>query len=466
MSKNINELLSQYAAEAGEAGVDPSAPNEALQEALVDETAVQGTERVSEIVDDAERSGDIAEQLDDLADRAEGLEKTAEQAESEMDRKMVDVSTEGLVREYNTTLRAYGLTDTWGAYSPEAAETTDNKLSKLKRDARVQADISRKVAKDLGDLSTEASGIVKTLMSHKARLIKARAGLDTASKKLSANIAELKAEPQVVKHDGVRRFMIQHGKPVENLPAALSEEIKWMGHAHAAVQSAYRALGEAATKLAANKDATLDQVISKSALSAIQGLTTAPGALMGNNSVVIAKEGELVPKYVRKNPMNVTAGQGAVAAVKGVLSGVGHGLGTAIPLALLFGGLATGGLLVPGSAVAGALSGAAAMGIRGAALYGAGKGALDSVNASKLKSAAGAADLLKCVNEVLGYTQYTDDPAKVSHIYDTLDEVKDPGKVWHEINNALWNVSVLEEILYDQAVYTTLRMAVIAEQVV
>lgn len=454
MSHNIADMLSQLTTEAAVVDMPTEGPIEELDSSLMDQADGAGEPTVASIVEDLKRSEDLGGTLNDIADRAEVVEtqlaKTGEDAPSETELKVAEITVEGLVREYGTTVRAFGMQSSWQSYSTEAAQTPIERATAIKNDSRKFGGIANQAALSLGDVSTESSGIVKVLGRHKARLETARAALQNASRRVEANIAELKDQPKIIHNNGVARFMTRHNGAVTNLPAAIKEEAAWMAKAHSAIHSAMAAIHTAVAKVKANPELTIEQILSSGEFKAINELSTSVGFLMGNHTVEIKKSEVPVPYYYRHTKdIHSTVGSRVAGGIFAVAGGVASG-NTATLLTLAIGGPAIGPIVA-------AAAGGVALG-KTMSRY--------VKDRSSVTSAASAQDMKQVFDLVLAYNKYTD-ATMDWNVFNELDDAHSAtkSKAIGALSHAAWNVYVVSEILYDQALYTTTRLAILARDI-
>ena len=443
------DLLKDLTTEAAIADLPMEGPIEGLDEAMLDAGDAATLPTVAETVGQATQAADLGAQFQDLEQRADALEEKAANATSEIEQQIVQVSAECLVREFDTLITAYGMGKAWHSYSIEAAQSPIEQIKAVKGDAKKYGDITRKAAKDLGDVSNEAAGLTKISMRHKPQLSNARAALQNATRRVEANTAELRDHPRMINNNGQRRFLTREGKEVHDLPAAIHAEAAWMAKAHAASQAANSAIIAAVQKAKHDPNISVESLGLDGALRAVRELTTTKGYLMGNHTVEIKESAALVPRYVRKNDFE----SGTASKIgTGVMGAVGAYVGAHL--------VSTVGLVIGGVGLGPVALGAAAMGA--AAAYG---NRQQYTNQSKVTSIASANDIKKVLHEVLGYDKYTDSgyDSKLATEIDDMHASGANGAVLNALHTAVWNLFVLNEIVYDQALYTTLRMAALAK---
>lgn len=256
-------------------------------------------------------------------------------------------------------------------------------------------------------------------------------------------MGDLREHPKQITNDGMRTFLTRNGQEVHNLPEAIHAEATWLSKAHSASVAALQVINDAAHKIKANPDTPLDQLLDKNHFKAIRDLTTSKGGLMGDHTVEIKKDDGPIPRYARTNDRKARPAAGLIGAVTGAAGAIAGGnlIGT---IGMAIGGMSAGPVLLGAAA--------AAVGTAVAAKHG-------HNNGSKVTSIASAADLKKTISEVLQYTKYTANDMSWD-IFHELDDVS--GKGAAKLADAAWAVYMLLEILYDQALYTTTRMAILA----
>lgn len=443
---SMKDLLNTLTTEAAIADMPLEGPNEHLEEALLDGGSA-GEPNVAQLAEDAQRSNDLGDHLNEIGDRAEKLEVQAENTESPIDERVLDASVEGLHREYNTTIRAYGVAKPWHSYSTEAATTSKQRLGTLKADSRKFAAVAKKGSAMLADESFEAAGLTKAIMRHKARLASAHAALQSAARRFEAKAGELAEHPFTIRNNGLARFLMRENMEVTNLPAAIAAEAAWLNKAHTAIQAAFSTLRSGIAHLKANPNSSFDH---GAEFRVLRELTTSKGFLMGNHTAEIKKDSPMVPFYVRTQSGKAgTFGSRAAGTVAGI-AGFAGGAQVATPVMLAIGGPGIGAL-------------AATIGITTAAAKTASGFVKDR---SKVTSIATAADLKKVIGEVLGYEKYTTFSGGIDfNVFNELDDLSDHKPVFKQLHEALWNLHVLAEVVYDQAFYTTTHMASLVDNI-
>ena len=446
---DMRDLLKNISNEAAIADMPTEGPIAGLDEAMLDAGDAATLPTVAETVGHAAQASDLAGQFNDLEQRADALEEKAANATSEIEQQIVQVSAECLVREFDTLITAYGMRKDWHSYSIEASQSPLEQIKAVKAEAKKYGDVTRQAAKALGDVSNEAAGITKIIMRHKTQLSNARAALQNATRRVEANAADLRDHPRMINNNGQRRFLTREGAEVRDLPAAIHAESAWLAKAHAAGVAANSAIVAAVQHAKNNPDVTIESLNLGGALRAVHELTTSKGYLMGNHTVEIKQSSDLIPRYVRKNDFETSTG-GKIST--GVIGAVGAYVGANLVSSI---GLVIGGVgLGPVAAGAAIMSAATAMSR---------KKLVD--NKSHVTSIAGVNDIKKVLHEVLGYDKYTDSgyDAKLATEIDDMHASGANGKVLEALHVAVWNLFVLNEIIYDQALYTTLRMAALAK---
>lgn len=464
MSNEIKAILAQLSAEAGIVVPDEEA-KDALLAAAIDELSLSGAENISHMVTKSHESATIAEQLDDLADRAEIAETQAAEADEIGDTvglRVAEVTVESLSREFDFVLSVNGLNQYWSAPSLESKATSAAKAGQLKTDARRYASVAKKAVEQLSDLSNEAAGLVKFLAAHKMRLGRARTTLHNTLSGLSAASAELKDHPHPIPHNQIGGFMTRLGKQVTDLPAAIHAESEYLKRVSNTIDEALTGLLHALQQLEHNPDADLLSVIPHGLTEKLTRCITQKGELMGNHSVIMLdSHNRVVPHFKRVD--DKTLSKEMQVAMGGAAVGIGGFVGTyaAGMLGLVIGGTALGavGVLAGGAAAAAAV---------GTSWH---RNATNLIHdTSKTVSIATADGLKKAIGEVLDYSKYTDtklDDGPVLHKLDELDKlhgIAKTGAAAHVVD-AIWSLGQLNEILYDQALYTTLHMATVANHV-
>ena len=444
---SMKDLLNDLTTEAAIADMPLEGPNEHLEEALLD-GGTAGEPNVAQLAEDAQRSSDLGDHLNEIGDRAEKLEVQAENTESPVDERVLDASVEGLHREYNTTIRAYGVAKPWHSYSTEAATTSKQRLGTLKADSRKFAAVAKKGAAMLADESFEAAGLTKAIMRHKARLASAHAALQSATRRFDAKAAELADHPFTIRNNGLARFLFRENMEVTNLPQAIAAEAAYLNKAHTAIQAAFTALRSGIAHLKANPDSSFDH--EGGAFRAVRELTTGKGFLMGNHTIEVKKDSALVPFYHRVQSGKAGTFGSRAAGTAGAVAGFVGGAQVAAPAILAIGGPAIGVF---------------------AATVGISTGVSKSMSGyvkdrSKVTSIATAADLKKVIGEVLGYEKYTTFSGGIDfEAFNELDDLSDHKPVFKHMHEALWNLHVLAEVIYDQAFYTTTHLASLVDNI-
>jgi len=439
MSENLNDLIQQYAVEAGVLATpligEPA--GDVLQEVLADELEVSRAPDLAEKLAHADKGDAIAEQLDVLAARAD------EQAAEDRDEVLAAVSVESLHREFGTIMLANGLE--LKAHSFESSEGAKAQAIALAKDARHVQAMTTGFADQIRDFSTEGA-IMQFLRQDKARLEKARSALTAAGSKLASKKGELSKEAVIIHHDGLKRFLVVNGEPVTNAKQAIDHDIQWL---HKAAGVVNKAAGEIGAALAsAHGEGDHSAVVTK-----LQGIASGlvsglDGHLLGNHNVSAGKAsgGE---KF-----------SGKAAALAYVVGGF-----KAIPGAFAW---ALGGAAV--GVLAASATGNLAVGVAAANAVGSGGGNYHTAkkmgqeyqkrtDGTDAKSVAGANDLqaiIKAVQGLGGATDFSMD-AKVEEAGAKLDgapaDVKAAGK------KALSAVSKLADVVYEHATYLTVKSA-------
>jgi len=468
---DLSQLMRDYAVESGEMIVEqvPENTQEMLNDLLIQETIAAGEPTVTAQLDQAETSEDIADQLDDLADRADAVIATQADPETAVSADVLNVSIESLHREFNVVMRAHKLQEVFKASSFESAGSDSDRLTGLAADARRTAVVTRGHAKALKDLSAEAGDILRFLRQDKARLQKANATLGAAVGKLNGQLADLKDDPKIINHEGIGRWLTVEGKPIKSLKDAVEDEAKWLGKAHDAVDKLVTELKVAATKLKGDPTLSVDTLLPASMFTAVNGLSTGTGALMGNITITGVSTGEKVFKYKRENEFVVSKGKIAKAVGWGILATIGWGLVGGLGIAI--GGVLTGGLI---SGLAGTSVGVAAtnLAVRTAGAVSAAKSYDEDVNKSEAQSVANPSDLKSALTTILGYTKFTnfhmdvDGTGELVQMLDAIDEFKGARVASGAIFDALSRCMEISEIIYDQAIYTTTSAATLASKAV
>lgn len=448
---HIKALLNDLTTEAAIADMPVEGPNEHLEEAMMAAGDTTGP-TIASLAENAQRAGDLGDHLGEIGDRAEVIEAQVDAAESPAELAVAEASTEGLIREYATTIRAYDVAKPWHSYTTEAAQSTKERLVAIKTDARKFAGVSHQVAHNLGDVSNEATDLSRALFRHKSKLTSARTALQVASAKANSKASELAEHPYPIKNSGFARFLTRENVEVTNLPAAIKAEAAWLQKAHGAIVSAAQALQAAAHKVKANPE--IEHAIDASALRGVRELATTSGFLMGNFTVEVKKDHPLVQVYTRKQKdVHTSVGSRAAAGAAGAL-GWYNGGNAAGFLGLVIGGFSIGMLA--------GVAGAAGLAIA------AGKGASGYVkDRSKVTSIATAADMKHVFTEVLGYEKFVDlslDTTLMALLDDVASNKVKGSKAASDIHDAMWNLHVLAEIIYDQVFYTTTHLAALANK--
>lgn len=466
MSDEIAKLLSDLTFESGAVAPEGS-PEEALADVAVGELGNAGGETIASVADQMETTGIVATQFEDIAGRAEVLETQAEDAEKDnnyAEERIVDVSAEALAREFNTVLVSNRLGGVWAAPSLESKDKSSKRLAEIKATASGYANVSRQANEKLGDVSNEAGSLERFLDAHVKRLRSSRETLHTQLAKLSNAAPELKNHPKEVPHNKAAGFLTREHAQVTDLPAAIKAESTWMKKASEAITHALGELSRSAESLNGTHDVDISKLIPHSITDKLKACATKPGELMGNYSVSIKDTSNPVPSFKRSNEKHYTGGATAGAAAVGVVGGaaIGYSLANASTMLLFIGG-ATLGPVVAGAAIASYAAGATI----GKRLY---HHAKDQIHdRTKAVSIATAEGLKKAIGEVLDYQKYTDTKLDHGTVLDKLDAIvkanPERKKAAAIITQAVWHLAVLNEILYDQAVYTTLNMAAVTNRV-
>lgn len=467
------DLLLQYAVESGEVAPEGET-NDQLVEVLVDQASGAGQDTVAVLAEQAEQTADIAEQLDDLADRAEEVaEQTAAAAEAgENVAELVAVSTESFHREFKTVMRAYKLTIS--ASSFESAGSDKERLAGLIRDARRTANMSRGLRDQMLDYSEEGA-ILSFIRRDAAKLGAAQGALQAAARKLQSNIGEVREKPVAIKNQGLAKFLTTQGKAVRNLPAAVSDEATYLQKLHDAAQGAANVIENLATRLAKGESA--QNLARTPAFSALNTLGSAPGQLLGNFTLRADNVGGefaslTVPKFSRIHETKVN-GKDIFWGILGSISG--SMAFTGVLGLVCLGGLAIGAPVAIGAVLnsTGALAGSY---VASAA------GFVSNVNASQnqsdVKSSASASDMMKSVNDILGFQRMVDYRVDADAISAKLKEARKAtgnldaaGKKFHlaacdALETSLSRLVRLAECVYEQAFYDMTMMAATVDAVV
>lgn len=441
------KLLMDYAVESGEAVAEvPMMADNAeqmLTEVLVDEV-ICGDDTLSEHMDRVEDTQDIAEQLENLAERVEDL--AVEQDANPVSEEMVSISTESLHREFRTIMRANKLGFT--ATSFEAAEDHD-KLKQLAVDTRRVQRIAEGHHAELMDLSEEGA-ISRFLNRDESKIAKALNVLAASEVALQGSMQNLKSHPVIIEHNGIAGFMTQNNQSVRNLKEAVGFDSKHLNHVHDTVQKALSTIQALAGGLKSNGGTVgpaVSKVLGGNFLGDLGSLATKGPELMGNYAFDLdGSSVHGVPKLKRVRDTKKNDSKGTIGSI--VLGG-------------LLGGVIAGPIgLVTGLVV--------------------GRNIAKHVNdeGSKVKSAAGAGDLITAVNTVKGFNKVTDYKIDTTAIDTALKAARSAteGLTPEEKTKTKEAASVLESAIarlvaatdcaYEQAFYDITTMAVTINSVV
>lgn len=430
---DLQDMLQSYAVESGVvSSPEPSfSEGEMVRTAgdiIHEESYTKHEETLADKLDHAEKARDIAEHLEELAERAEEL------ADEDHAYARNEVSVEALHREFRGLMRAHRLS--FSASSFEHAYGDVEQLHGLAKDARRTRDLVSNYSRSIVDYSSEGE-IIKFLRRDASKLADARESLVRAEKIFNKR-KETVSKGQVVRNNGLARFMTVGGSKVTNLKEAVSKDAKWLEDSHSTVMKYIGDLLAAANKAKPGSEIKLPQFPKNK-------LTTSKGDLLGNYTVTDElKRRDEFPKIPE-------GGAALSATLTTIFSKIGWSL---------IGGLAAFAVGGPvGTAIAYAtphLSTAAAV-VSGVSDYNA------KVNQSSVKSVASAEDLQNVAKIVLGFEKFikVGVDENIDNAIKKLAEIDK--KASREFEDSISLATKALEVIYEHAFYVTVNVARILE---
>ena len=446
-------VLHDIALESGEVLLD-NHPSESDTQNTIMELVGSGSEvSLSDRMDAIDQGNALAQDLDGIVAtvQTDGLSVEA-----------MEFLYDSAKRQYKTLMLAHGLSLSVSSLESFDGHGAMHELSKMSSSLR------RASAEQL-DYSAE--GFMEWLRRDAAKLEAAYDVLEKASRNLSRKLTGPAAEkPIVFTSISLETFFKKGLSQITDLERAIKDESADLHRLHAAVESAFKSIGENAKRLLADPESATVVAGNKWARE-VNAAKTGRGALMGNHSIRAAEPGgdpTMVDKLVRMNETKSSRWNNIKKSLSdGSPEAATIVLGTASIIATYMLNPAFAAFYAPR---AGAMIGAAA-----------GKMVIDSaMSGNKILrkplpvSTASFKEAVDTVNKT--YNRFTRYESDVDHIHQDLKDALKHGKeakidpedykileeVCKKHRESLIRLGVIAEAICTQATYTVMQLSVVA----